>query len=179
MKGIKIALVNPPQKTDFSQPPLGLAYVAASLEKTGYEVEIIDAPALKLTAKETIRKIIDGGFEFVGITAMTPTIGSAIEIARGIKANDKSKFIFMGGAHVTVLPEKTLKDIPEIDAIVIGEGEITTPILIKRIKNKKNLKDILGIAYREDGKIIINHLRPIIKDLDSFHMVKNYLIWRL
>jgi anaerobic magnesium-protoporphyrin IX monomethyl ester cyclase len=176
MKSIKITLINPPQKTDFPQPPLGLAYVATALEKAGYEVEIIDAPALKLTTKETIRKVVDNGVDFVGITAMTPTICSAIEIARGIKENDNSKFVFMGGAHVTALPKKTLEDFPEIDVIVIGEGEVTTPILIKRVKNKKNLRNVLGIAYREDRKIIVNRLRPIIKNLDGLPIPAYHLL---
>jgi len=131
---------------------------------------------LKLTTEETIRKIVDSGIKFVGITTMTPTIGSAIKIAKGIKKNDNSRFIFMGGAHVTALPEKTLEDVPEIDTVVIGEGEITTAIVIERIKNKKNLKNVLGIAYREDGKIVVNSLRPIIKNLDSLPIPAYHLL---
>jgi len=176
MKSIKTTLINPPQKTSFPQPPLGLAYVASALEKAGYEVEIIDAPALKLNENDVIRKILNNGAEFIGITAMTPAIGSAIEIARGIKKNDKSKFIFMGGAHVTALPEETLRDVSEVDVVVIGEGEVTAPTLIEKIKNKESLKDVLGIAYREKEKIIINPSRPFIKDLDSLPIPAYHLL---
>jgi len=176
MKNIKIALINPPQRTDFPQPPLGIAYVAATLEKTGNKVEVIDAAALKLNADETVKKVIDSGFEFVGITVMTPTISSAMEVTRKIKEKNKSIFVFMGGAHVTALPEKTLKLFPEIDAIVIGEGEITTPILVEKMKNKESLKDVLGIAYRKNGKIIVNPPRSIIKNLDDLPLPAYHLL---
>jgi radical SAM superfamily enzyme YgiQ (UPF0313 family) len=176
MKSIKIALINPPQRTDFPQPPLGLAYIATTLEKTGNKVEIIDAAALKLNANETVKMVIDNGFEFVGITVMTPTLSSAMEVARKIKEKNKSIFVFMGGAHVTALPEKTLEVFPELDAIVIGEGEITTPVLIEKIKNKEELKDVLGIAYREDGKIIVNPPRPIVKNLDELPLPAYHLL---
>jgi radical SAM superfamily enzyme YgiQ (UPF0313 family) len=176
MKSIKIALINPPQRTDFPQPPLGLAYIAATLEKVGNKVEIIDSAALKLDADETIKRVIDNGFEFVGITVMTPTIGSAMEVARKIKEKNKSIFVFMGGAHVTALPEKTLEIFPEIDAIVIGEGEITTPILIKSIEKNKSLKDVLGIAYRKNGKIIVNPPRSVIKNLDELPLPAYHLL---
>jgi len=173
MKSIKIALINPPQRTDFPQPPLGIAYVAATLEKAGNKVEIIDSSALKLNVDETVKMVIDNGFEFVGITVMTPTLGSAVEVARGIKEKNKSIFIFMGGAHVTALPVKTLENFPEIDVVVIGEGEVTTPILIE---NKEKLKDVLGIAYRKNGKIVVTPSRPIIKNLDDLPLPAYHLL---
>ena len=53
---MKTVLINPPQKTSFPQPPLGLAYVAASMEKKNLAVEIIDAPALKLDNDKIVKK---------------------------------------------------------------------------------------------------------------------------
>jgi radical SAM superfamily enzyme YgiQ (UPF0313 family) len=146
------------------------------LEKAGNSVEIIDAPALKLDANDIVKRVIDGGFEFVGITVMTPTVGTAIEVTRGIKAKNKSIFVFMGGAHATALPEKTLEIFPEIDAVVIGEGEITTPILVEKIRKKENLKDVLGVAYRKGGKIIVNPSRSVIKNLDDLPLPAYHLL---
>ncbi len=50
-------LVNPPQKTKYSQPPIGLASIAAVLEKNNYTAEILDANALQLTEMEIVEKV--------------------------------------------------------------------------------------------------------------------------
>jgi len=165
---MKITLINPPFKTSFSQPPLSLAFIAAVLEKNGQKVNIIDAQALGIDENEVA--IRTSGTDVVGITSMTPTFNSAVRTAKAIKKNNNSCFIVMGGPHVTVLPEKTLEDVKEIDAIVIGEGELTIVELIKAIENKKSFENILGISYRKDGKIITTQARPPIENLDMLPM---------
>ena len=84
-------LINPPQATKYPQPPLGLASLAAVLERNGYNVEILDANALRLPEDEVVKKA--GGEDVIGITAMTPTINSAIRIARGIKQDNPDSTI--------------------------------------------------------------------------------------
>jgi radical SAM superfamily enzyme YgiQ (UPF0313 family) len=176
---MKIALINPPTKNSFPQPPLGLAFIAAILEKNGHKVDIIDAQALEIDENEITKKVAE--FDIVGITSMTPTFNSAVEVTKAIKKVNNSCFVIMGGPHVTVLPEKTLKDVKEVDAIVIGEGELTIVELVDAIEKKKSFEKILGISYRKDGNIIINPPRPTIESLDilpipAFHLlpIKNY-----
>lgn len=174
---MKIALVNPPLKTSFPQPPLGLATVASILEKRGYKVEIIDASALKINENEIVNKITKNNIKIVGITSMTPTFNSAVRVVKAIKKADNSCFIIMGGPHVTILPQKTMKDVPEVDAVIIGEGDITTIELIEAIKNKRKFSKISGICYRNNGKIITNPSRPLIKDLNilpfpAYHLLQ-------
>ena len=105
----KILLINPPQLTRYPQPPLGLAFLAASLERHGYKVKLFDMPALGLS-ENTVPKVIKRERpDFVGITAMTPSMGSALNVAKKVKASDESIVVGLGGPHATVLPEKTLK----------------------------------------------------------------------
>lgn len=54
-------------------PPLGIAYIASSLEKTGHKVRIIDAVAESLSREDVRRRILDFSPEIVGITSMTPS----------------------------------------------------------------------------------------------------------
>ena len=173
---MKVLLINPPYKSDFPQPPLGIAYVASALEKSGQQVEILDAPALKLNADEVVKHVLKGSFDIVGITAMTPTIRSAIEVAKKIKDQEKSIIVILGGAHATVLPEKTLEMFPEINFIIVGEGEVTTPELIEKLEKGKSLKDISGIAYKDNGKIILNPRRPVVENLDELPMPAYHLL---
>jgi anaerobic magnesium-protoporphyrin IX monomethyl ester cyclase len=160
---LKIALVNPPQYTRYPQPPLGLALIAAELEKAGYSVNLLDANAARLTPEE-IPPLISGA-DIVGLTAMTPTISTALNIARLIKKVRGNIKIIMGGAHATMLPVETLESGPEIDAIVRGEGDETTIELLKAIENKKKLESVAGIVYRE-GRIKFTEERPCLVDMD-------------
>ncbi len=171
---VKIALINPAMRTSFPQPPLGLAFIAAVLEKEGHKVKIIDAQALGIDEDKTARKAAK--FDIVGITSMTPTFNSAVRTAKTIKKINKSCFIIMGGPHSTVLPQKTLKDIKEVDAVVFGEGEKTIAELVKSIEIKRSLSRVAGICYRSKGKIKTNKPRPPIKDLDSLPMPAYHLL---
>ena len=76
---LKITLINPPQHTRYPQPPLGLALIAAILEKAGYPVKLLDANALQLKPEEIVETV--SAADVIGITAMTPTIGTALRIA--------------------------------------------------------------------------------------------------
>jgi len=64
--------------------------------------------------------------------------------------------LVVGGYKATEKVEKLFKQCPTIDIIVRGEGEET----IKEILKGYPLKDILGISYRENGKIAHNPNRP-------------------
>jgi len=63
-------------------PPLGIAYIAAVLKKSGHEVKIIDALVLNLGADEFRRAIADESADIVGITAMISNAKGALEAAQ-------------------------------------------------------------------------------------------------
>lgn len=93
----------------FRLPTLGLLKVAA-LTPPDWELKIADEKVEPLDLKESA--------DLVGITAMTPAVNRAYEIAdsfrqRGIK-------VVMGGMHVSKLPDEALK---RCDSVIIGEAE--------------------------------------------------------
>ncbi|MFC1978314.1 B12-binding domain-containing radical SAM protein [Chloroflexota bacterium] len=106
----KITLINPPQSSKYSQPPMGLAIIAAVLERRGYNVAVVDANALKLKPENIVPYVIDA--DIVGLTAMTPTINTAITIAHHLKTANPDLTIILGGAHATLLPDETLISAP-------------------------------------------------------------------
>ena len=176
---MNIVLVNPPQNSRYPQPPVGLALIAALLEREGHKVKIIDANALKLSPKAVA--LLGCRADAVGITAMTPTLNAAVSIANSLRHANPHLTIILGGAHATLLPERTLTDIPEVDIVVRGEGEETAIKLFFALENKLPLADIPGIGYRDDGEIILTPEKPLLTDLDSlpflpYHMLplKNY-----
>ena len=174
---LKVALINPPQSTPYSQPPMGLAIIAAVLEREGYQVTVVDAHALKLRLAEIVPSV--SGADVAGLTAMTPTIGAAIDIARQLKRSYPHLTIILGGAHATLLPEETLGGAPEVDIIVRGEGETTIVELLKALESKQPVENVPGISYRRNGTVINNEMRNENTDLDSLPFLAFHLLpWR-
>jgi anaerobic magnesium-protoporphyrin IX monomethyl ester cyclase len=144
---------------------MGLALIAAILEREGYPVTILDTNALKLEPEEVAPLVSDA--DVICLTAMTPTINNAIAIAHHLKKTCPDLTIILGGAHATLLPEETLATAPEIDVLVRGEGETTIIELLRALEDRKPLGNIAGISYRQDGEVINNPVRPQNTDLDS------------
>ena len=174
---LKVVLINPPQFTGYSQPPMGLGLLAAILERKGYQVVVVDANALTLKPEDIIPYVADANI--VGLTAMTPTINATISIAHHLKQANPDLTIILGGAHATLLPEETLGTAPEIDTIVRGEGEETIIELLQALEYKQPLDNISGISYRRDGKVISTPARSTNVDLDSLPFLAYHLLpWR-
>jgi radical SAM superfamily enzyme YgiQ (UPF0313 family) len=100
---------------------MGLALLGAILEREGYEVKVADANLKPLNLDVFIywAKTADA----IGLTAMTPTIDETLKLAKIARQYSPKVRIMLGGVHATLLPEETLKACPEIDVIVIGEGD--------------------------------------------------------
>lgn len=161
-------------------PPLGLAYIAGVLERQGYSVEIIDANAQQLPVEKIIDKVIEFKAQVAGITAVTPTIYLAHRIAGELKKKDSSIFTVIGGIHATALPEETLKKFSGFDFLVRGEGEFVMVELLKALSNNLPLAGVHGLAYRQEGAVVINESQLPVEDLDTLpfparHLLKNRL----
>jgi anaerobic magnesium-protoporphyrin IX monomethyl ester cyclase len=171
---LKVTLINPPLDTRYPQPPIGLALITAILEKADYAVNLLDANALQLNPRMIAERVVDA--DVIGITAMTPTIGTALSIAHYIKQKSPRLKVIMGGPHVTLLPEETLTTSNDIDFIVRGEGDVTIIDLLKSIENQQSLSSVKGISYKQNGKIVHTMDRTSIVDMDSLPYPAYYLL---
>src|SRR6202522_4113441 len=137
--------------------PVWLAYPAGMLEGS----RLLDAPAHYVSAEQTIE--IAKGYEFLVLFTSTPGFPGDIGLAQAIKtANPKMKIAFVG-PHVSVLPEKSLRECPAIDFIVRKEFDYAVTDYAKG----KALEEIPGVSFLKDGKIVHNPDAPQIQDLDS------------
>ena len=180
---MRILLINPPYTTIYGkyQPlakvgalwsPLGLMYLASSLEGAGHKVEIND---LEINP-EYISTIKCFKPDIVGITSVTPTYHIATEIFHTIKNIDDSIITIAGGPHYTALPKESLQENKDIDFIIHGEGEVTIIELIKEINGRHNFNKIKGVAYEDEEGIKINERRELIRDLDKILFPARHLI---
>jgi len=186
MEKKSVILINPPMTLedrygkdmkDFGavSEPLGLAYIAGYLEKMGIQVRIIDAPAQQMTAEDVVSDLSIPKEGIIGITILTTTFKAAQQLCQKIKAGYPQCTIVLGGPHSTVLPERTLEEIPEADIACIGEGELTLAA-IAQTSSKDDLGDIEGICYRHKGKIHRNPDRSFIRNLDEIPPPARHLL---
>jgi anaerobic magnesium-protoporphyrin IX monomethyl ester cyclase len=132
--------------------PLGLAYIAAALEKAGHEVKVVDGALHDLSVEETVGRAMERQPEFVGIGCTTPLYHQAVAMIDLIKKTSPGTVVIFGGPHVSALPEPTLNS-SKADVVCIGEAEESVVAVIEHIQNNKELTDIPGIAYRTDTGI--------------------------
>jgi len=147
------------------QQPLGLAYLAAVLERDGHKVKVIDAAVLNLTDEQIASEVRQFDSHLIGITTLTPRYRIALSLAAKLK-EELGLPILIGGSHVTALPEETMRN-KCFDFAAMGEGETTIADLVQAIENNQDISNVKGIVYRDRDKIVMTESRPLIDDLDT------------
>jgi hopanoid biosynthesis associated radical SAM protein HpnJ len=145
--------------------PVWLAYPAGMLEGA----RLLDAPSHHVSAEETINIARD--YEFLVLFTSTPGFPGDIRLVKKIReVNPKIKIAFVG-PHVSVLPERSLKDCPEIDFVVRKEFDFA----VCEFAQGKPLEEILGISFLKNGSVVHTPDRPEVQDLDSLpHVTEIY-----
>ncbi len=166
---MKILLIHPKREDDLFEdiklPPLGIAYLAAVLRQAGHEVRLLDANVEKNAFRAIRDRLEDLRPDIVGISVVSQLFRTAMKIAAVAKEALPGVTVVLGGSHPTVFPEIVAAE-RDVDYVVHGEGEDTVVELAAALERGGSVRDILGIAYREDGRVTVNPPRPLIQDLD-------------
>jgi radical SAM superfamily enzyme YgiQ (UPF0313 family) len=167
----KIALIIPPAtgigKIWCPNLPLGLAYLAAVLEKGGYELTLLDCPALDIDHEKMGAKLASFRPDVVGITSLTPTVKSTLLAAQVAKETCPNAPVVLGGPHATFMDSQILSENPDVDIIVRGEGEQTILELLQNLSDPGDLQSVSGISFKKNGQVIRMPNRPFIQNLDE------------
>ncbi|HOX00673.1 MAG TPA: cobalamin-dependent protein, partial [Deltaproteobacteria bacterium] len=151
---MKIALIAPPYPLEEApSPPLGLAYVAAACEAAGAKVRIFDYIVSRYTPEKLKEAIEEFDPDAIGSTAVTMNFHEAVRILRDAKAVKPSLVTMMGGPHVSFDIENTFANHPEVDLIVVGEGEKTLLELVPVLGDPGKWETVDGIAFRRGGSV--------------------------
>ena len=160
-------------------PPLGVGCLAAYLRDRGFGVGILDCCALGLDEEEILRIIHERDPRVIGFSSTTYALPSAISLARRIRADFPEKLTLLGGAHANVAEEHAAQEYPWFDIVVFGaDGEETTLEVMETYASKGHSREafladhdtqrnIKGIVFRQDGRVIKNFPRPAIANLDD------------
>lgn len=166
---MKVLLIVPDNDSYISTFPVGIAYIAAILQRRGDEVCIYNKDVYHYSGEHLTNYLNEHDFDVVG----TGTCGGYRQyremknIAKAVR-NSKKRHVFIVGGHlVTPEPEYFIR-LLDSDYIVLGEGEETMSELMDKIERNESVANVKGIAYRDvNGKIYLNERRPVIKDIDS------------
>ena len=180
----KVLLITPPYhcgvlESAGSWMPLGLVYVAGSLQQAGYEVEIYDAMT-KFDTFDDIRARIEASApDMVASAGYTSSNYDAIQVLRIAKEINPDIITNLGGIHATFCwNEILLEDADAVDYVIVGEGEETTVELLDHIFSGRDPAGVLGISYVKDGEVVHTGPRPFITDLDSLPAAWDLVEWK-
>ena len=170
---MRILLIYPPCKK-FYQPifPLGLAYIAGALLKSGHEIEVWDINAERWTENEVVKKIkkLCDSYHLAGISALTGDYPYSEWLCNLLKRFKPEIKIVLGGHLASALPLFLIEHLP-VDYVVVGEGEETIVELVDSIKNDIEPYAVPGLYFRDrNGKISCTSSRPRMEDLNALPM---------
>lgn len=174
---MKVTIIAPPYPLEEApSPSLGLSYVASAFENAGAEVRVIDYIVSEYTPEKLKRSLDEFQPDIIGATAVTMNFPVAADIIITAKKYAPKAITMMGGPHVSFDAVNTLNTYPEIDVIVIGEGERTIEEIVDFFNGRRNWPEIKGIAYRRNGLVEITEPRELIEDLDTLPLPARHLL---
>lgn len=170
---MKILLVRPYNKESLTVvPPIGLGYLATSLRKMGYRVQILDCIKEKIRPEDFSLVLKRKKPDVLGLTVYSSDLVVTKRYLEEAKKLNKKIITIIGGPHPSAMPKECFDSYGELlDFAFVGEAEIGFPQLIEKLKKTKriranSLKNIPGLIWRHHDKIKINNPKfPI--DLDS------------
>lgn len=144
-------------------PPLGLASMAAFLDRRGLQAEIVDCYADPANADRLIvERLRTLRPAFIGFSCTTSSFLDGVRIAELAKAELPGIRSVFGGAHVSALKERVLADYPAVDFVIAGEGEETLAELMEQEEAA-----VPGVVLRTGGAIRFNGYRSQGLELDT------------
>lgn len=191
---MKICFINPPFKAKYGKfsresrspaighsgvlyYPLWLIYAAALVEKNGFDVKFIDAPAKQMDFTECF-SIVDkeaADASLFVLDTSTPSINSDIQFANHLKAQYLDALVVMVGTHPTATYEETLKNSKGVDIIARREYDFTILELAECLRDHKDWKNVDGISFKKNEQVISTKNRKPIRDLDSIPLASKFI----
>jgi anaerobic magnesium-protoporphyrin IX monomethyl ester cyclase len=183
----RVLLINPARHFIANQnglgylTPLGLISLGGPLIDAGYTVKLIDHDAYGWSFKKLIKEVGKFQPEYVllGHSGSTAAHKTVLKTIHEIKQTYPNIQIIYGGVYPSYADQGILRECPEIDYIVRGEGEQTIVELINALENKSGLEKIDSITWRKNDQIIVNRSRAPIQNLDAYRLGWELVDWSL
>ncbi|HSR68495.1 MAG TPA: radical SAM protein [Acidobacteriota bacterium] len=136
-------------------PTFGMYYVASSLEESGYPVVTLNRqwdPPNPLTLASEINSHQPS---LIGFTLYDQTLPMAKSTLSLLRLAYKGPIV-VGGYTPTFHAEDLLRQWPEIDYVVMREGEHAIVALMEHLEGKRPIEEVPNLVYRDNGEIRFN-----------------------
>lgn len=179
---MKVLLVKPPKlnqvwvgipdifnaKDIYLYPPLCLMTLSGYLKPNypQHQIELLDTVADGLSYTAAGARIGEINPGIIGIRALTHNLVDVVETIREARKACPKAHITLGGPHLRVYPDQAI-GLPEVDSVVLGDGEVTIGELANALEEGKDLETVAGIYFKKDGQVIKNEPREPIHDLNT------------
>ena len=152
-------------------PPFGLLYLTSALERAGFEVAAFHEAGTPANIESILTRVLALDPLFIGFSILTgPSLIPSLAASKEVRRRSKVPVVW-GGVFPSMLPRDMLRS-PFVDVVAVGEGEETIVELARHYADASDrpagLKNIPGIAYRENGTAKINPARPYVADPDLY-----------
>lgn len=137
---------------NLSYPPLALLAIATFLRSESEHIcDIIDAQLDNLDDEEIIKRVLEFKPDVVGITCFTVQL---VDVHNTIRLCKKAGVprIVLGGPHINDFPKESV-GLPNVDAVVKGEGQQPMLTLLDVWERGEVAKGIPGVIAHEDDLI--------------------------
>lgn len=152
------------------QEMLGPMYLSRVVKDAGHDMKALFVPD-----PQWISKVREYKPDVITWSLMTGNHKAIFDVNRLLKSKLEF-FSLMGGPHVTFVPDCVKR--PDVDAVCIGEGEGALVDLLNALERGEDWRDIKNLCYAdEQGEIVKNPLRPLIKDLDALGIPDRSVIY--
>lgn len=183
----RVLLINPARHFIANQhglgylTPLGLVCVGGPLLDAGHTVKLIDHDAYGWSFKRLISEVgkFQPDYVLLGHSGSTAAHKTVLKTVHEIKIAHPGITIIYGGVYPSYADQAILRECPEIDLIVRGEGEETIVALIEALEQQRDLALVEGITWRRGSQIVVNRSRAPIQNLDAYRPGWELLDWSL
>ena len=183
---MKVTVLNPPYFKLYSRSsrspavtksrtlyyPYWLAYAVGVLEKEGFEVQFIDAPAMDLLEDEVVKQVVDFDPKLLVVDSTTASFYNDAAILGKIK-KDTGAVSIMVGTHVSATAEESLRSCVDIDGIARREYDFIIRDIAIKLRSDEDYRNVNGLSYIKDDQAVHNPDMPYIENLDELPFVSD------
>ena len=150
---------------DFHQTPYGLFALGAQAIRAGHQVKVLNLSSYPWSRVLEIVSALDA--DVYGMSCWTANRRGVLMLAEDIKRLVPAARVVVGGPHATPLFKEVLERCHAVDAVCIGESDLTFLELLERAGRGEPWRDVAGAAWREDdGAVALGPKRKNVDDLD-------------
>jgi anaerobic magnesium-protoporphyrin IX monomethyl ester cyclase len=150
--------------------PIGLGYITTAIKNAGFKFDLLDIDLYRYTDKQIMDYLSKKEYDVVCFGCIVTGYKMVKNLSAMIKYVNPNTKILVGNTVASSI-YKTLLTKTVVDIAMLSEGDETIVELLSAIKKGESLNNVLGIAYKENNKIIVTPEKPLIKDISSIPFI--------